>query len=313
MFRDLYETEAALKLVFIAKAYKVGIDNIWNKLNLTQDWIHLLRKERQLLSRINKVPPTGLTWLNLVNLYGYLIGEQVFIQRESGFSEALSKLPGNHPYSFVLATLKGFDKAIMRKGSLASYYATYAIEGVCTFSYVTLRNQEIGDKLRRCLLQELKHRLADTQSDVVLRENEALRQFHLMEEALKCINSVTLDEKNICLVLERVKEIVSCILPRINKWVYLTFAETNKEHDQAVTRMSTRFTHAVLVSPDFEVNKKGEIRAEALPVFKLIMDGLSCMMNPKEEILDFVETSVLPKIRSEDCKELVGKFLCELR
>ena len=55
--------------------------------------------------------------MDFVNLYGYMIGEQVFTMREFGLAEDLSKLPGNHPYKFVLATLKGFNKAIENEGS----------------------------------------------------------------------------------------------------------------------------------------------------------------------------------------------------
>lgn len=99
----------------------------------------LLRKEKQILSGIDSIPPTELKWLDLVNLYGYLIGEDVFTVKEMGLSTELSRLSGNHPHRFVMATLKGFDRTIEKGGGLTSYYATYAIEGVCAFSHVTLR------------------------------------------------------------------------------------------------------------------------------------------------------------------------------
>lgn len=92
-------------------------------------WTTLLKKEKQILSRINRIPPAELSWLDLVNLYGHLIGEDVFTMKEIGLSTELSRLPGNHPHRFVLATLKGFDRTIEKEGSLTSYYATYAIEG----------------------------------------------------------------------------------------------------------------------------------------------------------------------------------------
>jgi len=190
MFKDLFETKAVLKLIFIAKAYEVGFNDVWNKLYLMQDWTNLLRREKQILSKVNRISSTELTWLDLVNLYGYMIGEQVFIMREFGLAEELSKLPGNHPYNFVLATLKGFDKAIEKGGSLTSYYATYAIEGICTFSYVTLRNHKTQDEIRRELLKELNQPLADKDKDVVLEEKEAIRQIHILEKALKNIDSM---------------------------------------------------------------------------------------------------------------------------
>jgi hypothetical protein len=161
--------------------------------------------------------------------------------------------------------LKGFDKAIEKGGSLTSYYATYAIEGICTFSYVTLRNYKTRDDIRRELLKELNQPLAD--KDVILKEKEAIRQIRILEETLKNIGSIALDEFNTCIVLKHIKAIISNILPSINKWIYLTYAETSKEHGNEVTRMSTRFSFAVLLSPEFEINENGEIKGRTVPYF----------------------------------------------
>jgi hypothetical protein len=229
-----------------------------------------------------------------------MIGEQVFTMREFGLAEDLSKLHGNHPYKFVLATLKGFDKAIENRGSLTSYYATYAIEGICTFSYVTLRNYKTQDEIRRELLKELNQPLAD--KDVVLKEKEAIRQIRILEETLKNIDSIALDEFNTCIVLKHVKAIISNILPSINKWIYLTYAETSKEHGNEVTRMSTRFSFAVLLSPEFKINKKGEIKVERFPIFEPIK-----RIRPKEETSNFIKTCILPKIENEEYKQLISQ------
>lgn len=298
MFRDLFKTEAVLKLIFIAEAYKAGLNDIWNRLYLMRDWTNLLRQEKQILSKINKISPAELTWLDLVNLYGYMIGEQVYTMREFGLAKDLSKLPGNHPYNFVFATLKGFDKAIEKGGSLTSYYATYAIEGICTFSYVTLRNYKTRGEIRRELLKELDQPLAG--KDVAVKERKAIKQIRMLEKTIKNINSISLDEFNTCMVLKHVKTIISNIIPNINKWIYLTYAETNKKHNHAVTRMSTRFSFAVLLSPEFEIDKKGEIKIKRLPIFEL-----SNVIRPKEETSKFIKTYILPKIKNGEYKRLI--------
>jgi len=303
MFRNLFDTEAVLKLIFVAKAYETGFDDIWNKLYLMQDWTDLLRRERQMLSEINGIPPAELTWLDLVNLYGYMIGEQVFTTREFRLAEELSKLPGNHPLNFVLTTLKGFDKAIKRGRSLTSYYATYAIEGMCTFSYVTLRNYKTEVGIRRELLKELNHPLADKEENVVLKKREAIRQIRMLEKTLKNIDSVSLDESNICIVLRHIKSIVSNTLPSITKWIYLTYADTSKKHGRAVTRMSTRFSFAVLVSPEFGINEKGEVKVEGFPIFEPVKKRL----RPKEKASIFIKTHILPAIQNEDYKRLISQ------
>jgi hypothetical protein len=302
MFKDLFEAEAVLKSIFIAKAYETGFNDVWNKLYLMQDWTNLLRQEKRILSKINRIPPTKLTWLDLVNLYGYMIGEQVFTMREFGLAKYLSKLSGNHPYNFVLATLKGFDKAIEKGGSLTSYYATYAIEGICTFSYVTLRNHKTRDEIRRELLNELNQPLAD--QDVVFKDKEAIRQIRILEKTLKNMGSIALDEFNTCTVLKHVKAIISDILPSINKWIYLTYAKTSKEHGRAITRMSTRFSFAVLLSPEFKINENGEIKVERFPIFEPIM-----MSRPKEETSSFINTCILPKIENGEYKKLISQSL----
>lgn len=308
MFKDLFETEAVLKMIFISKIYEDGLNDLWNKLCSMKDWTNLLRKERQILSEINKIPPTELSWLDLVNLYGYLIGEQVFTMHEFGLAEKLSRLPGNHPNLFVLATLKGFDKTMEKGGHLTSYYATYAIEGVCTFSYTALRNYDNPEKQRLELLQELNHRLANTQKNVVFRKKEAIEQIHILENTIRKNVSITLDDHSICIVLRGIKRTIANILPQINKWIYLTYAETSKEHAHAVKRMSTRFSFAVIVSPDFEVNEKGEINVESFSIF----EPSKKMIKPKEEVIGFLRNSILPNIKREDNKRLIRKYFSHM-
>jgi hypothetical protein len=308
MFRHLFETESLLKLIFITKLYEVGPSDVWNELYSTQAWTSLLRKEKQMLTEINRIPPFKLTWLDLVNLYGYLIGEDIFAMKEAGLSDELSMLPGNHPHRFDLGTLKGFDKAVERGGKLTSYYCTYAIEGVCTFSYVTLRDSRTRAKLRNELLSQLNCPLAESPRDIVLREREAVKQIRLLEKTFDKAPSTTLAGDNISVVLRRVKGVVSNLLPSIKKWVYLTYAEMNKMHGYAVTRMSTRFSHATLVSPDFKVDSKGEVSVESLPTF----EPKKRSIEPKEETLDFFRISVLPKIESEDYRRQAEQYILRL-
>jgi hypothetical protein len=304
MFKDLFETESILKLIFVSHLYEMGSRDIWNELHSLRTWTTLLRYEKQILSGINSIPPTELSWLDLVNLYGYLIGEDVFATKEVGLSTELSKLPGNHPHRFILATLKGFDRTIEEGGSLTSYYATYAIEGVCTFSYLTLRDNKTRGKLRHQLLQELNCRIASAPQNVVLREKEAIEQIHLLEGTIDA-TSTTLSNSNISIVLRHVKGIVSNLLPSINKWIYLTYAETNKPHGYAITRMSTRFSHATFISPDFQVNAKGEVSVVSFPTF----EPAKRIIEPREKTLGFFRTSMLPKIESENYKRLAKKYL----
>lgn len=304
IFRELFEVETALKLVFLAKAYEDSSRDIWDKLCCTQDWVGLLRREKQTLSEINGIPPTELAWLDLVNLYGYMIGEQVFTMRALGLADELSKLPGNHPYRFALGTLKGFDKAVEGRGRLASYYATYAIEGVCTFSYVALRSHTIRQETRSRLMKELSCPLADRGKDIALREKEAVKQIRVLEEYLRSSDSIVLDESNTCVVLRHLKAIVSDMLPSIKKWIYLTYAEASKEHARAVTRMSTRFSFPVLVCPDFAVEEKGEIRVERLH----IPESFHEKDGPREETSVFIVTRILPEIENEEYKELISRL-----
>jgi hypothetical protein len=257
---------------------------------------------------INIIPPNELNWLDLVNLYGYMIGEDVFTMRKMGLSTELSRLPGNHPHRFELATLKGFDTTLEKGGSLTSYYCTYAIEGVCTFSYVTLRNSRTPEKLRRELLQELLCPLADSSKDIVLRDKKAVEQILSLERALDNTPSTTLTEGNILVVLRHAKRIVSNLLPSINKWIYLTYAETSKRQGYVVTRMSTRFSHATLVSPDFRVNVSGDLTVESLPTLELRKKSVET----KEKTLGFFKNSVLPKMECEDYKRLVTQYLLKL-
>jgi hypothetical protein len=105
--------------------------------------------------------------------------------------------------------------------------------------------------------------------------------------------------------LRHVKGIVSNLLPSINKWIYLTYAETSKTHGYAITRMSTRFSHATFVSPDFEVNAKGEIRVESLPTFEPTKRSIE----PKEKTLGFFRTFILPSIENENRKRLAKQYL----
>jgi len=105
-------------------------------------------------------------------------------------------------------------------------------------------------------------------------------------------------------VLKHVKAIISNILPSINKWIYLTYAETSKEHGRAVSRMSTRFSFAVLLSPEFEINEKGEIKVERFPIFEPIKTD-----RPKEETSSFIKTCILPKIENEEYKQLISRSL----
>ncbi len=305
MFKDLFETELVLKLIFLSKLYEAGLDDVWNELRSVEDWTDLLKRERQALIEINRIPATELSWLDLVNLYGYLIGEDIFAMKECALSDELSRLPGNHPHRFVLATLKGFDKTIERGGSLTSYYATYAIEGVCAFSYVTLRDSKAKERLRRDLLRELNCRLANSNEDVVLGKKKAVEQIRLLERTLDNTASTVLTDSNLCIILRHVKGIVSNLLPAINKWIYLTYAETSKTHGGAVTRMSTRFTHATLVSPDFGVNEKGQINVESFP----IPEPRGRVFKLKEESLDFFRTSILPKIQNQDYRHLIKQYL----
>jgi hypothetical protein len=305
MFKNLFETESVLKLIFLSQLYETGSRSVWGELHLLNAWTSLLREERRILSMINVIPPNELNWLDLVNLYGYMIGEDVFTMRKMGLSTELSRLPGNHPHRFDLATLKGFDTTIEKGGRLTSYYCTYAIEGVCTFSYVTLRSGRTQEKLRRELLQELLCPLADSSEKAVLRDKEAVEQILSLERALDNTSSTTLTEDNILVVLRHAKRIVSNLLPSINKWIYLTYAETNKRHCYVVTRMSTRFSHATLISPDFGIDVSGDLTVESLPALESRRRGVET----REKTLGFFKSSVLPKIECEDYKRLVTQYL----
>jgi hypothetical protein len=308
MFKELFETESLLKLIFLSQLYETGSRNVWGELHLLDAWTSLLREERRILSMINVIRPNELNWLDLVNLYGYMIGEDVFTMRKLGLSTQLSRLPGNHPHRFQLATLKGFDTTIEKGGSLTSYYCTYAIEGVCTSSYVTLRSARTQEKLRCELLQELLCPLADSSEEAVLRDKEAIEQILSLERALDNTSSATLTEDNILVVLRHAKRIVSNLLPSINKWIYLTYAETDKKHGYVVTRMSTRFSHATLVSPDFGLDVSGNLTVESLPTLELRRRGVEA----REKTLGFFKNSVLPKIECEDYKRLVMQYLPKL-
>lgn len=158
-------------------------------------------------------------------------------------------------------------------------------------------------------MQELNYRLADSPKDVVLREKEAIEQIHLLERTLDGVTSAILNNTNISIALRRIKGIVSNLLPSINKWIYLTYAETSRTHGHAITRMSTRFSHATFVSPDFEVNEKGKIRVKSLPTF----EPKERSIEPKEKTLGFFRTSVLPKIENENHKRLAEQYLLKLR
>jgi hypothetical protein len=301
LFRDLFETESVLKSIFIAKMYEIRLNEIWTSLYQMKDWTVLLKREKQILSEINKIPPTALSWLDLVNLYGYLIGEHIFTMQNLGIAKTLSRLPGNHPHQFALMELKGFDRTIERKGRLTSYYATYAIEKVCTFSYVALRDDRTRKETESKLLKELNQRLASTPDDVVLREKEAIGQIHLLEEALRFSPSGM--DNALYTALRRIRGIVSNLLPSINKWIYLTYADTNKEHGEAITRMSARFSHSVLVLPDFEVKTNGRIKVQSFPIFESVQK-----IKPRKKTLQFVEASVLPSMRNEDCRRLIKEY-----
>lgn len=301
VFKDLFETESALKSIFVAKMYEIGLTDIWNTLYQMKHWVDLLRREKQILSEINKIPPTELSWLDLVNLYGYLIGEHVFTMQEFGLSTELSRLPGNHPHQFVLSTLKGFDKTIEKGGRLTSYFSTYAIEGACTFSYVTLRDDRTPKETKLGLLQELNKPLARTPKDVILREKEAIEQIHLLEKSFK--SSPTTRGDDIYIALRYIRRIVSNLLPSINKWIYLTYADISKKHGEAITRMSARFSRSVLVSPDFKVKTNGEIKAQGFPIFESAQK-----IKPREETLQFIEASILQRIRNENYRQLIKKY-----
>jgi hypothetical protein len=309
MFKDLFETESLLKLIFLSQLYETESKNVWGELHSLSSWTRLLRRERQILSTINNISLPELSWLDLVNLYGYVIGEDVFMMRKIGLSTELSRLPGNHPHRFQLSTLKGFDTTIEKGGSLTSYYCTYAIEGVCTFSYIALRNGRTHEKMRRELVQELDYRLIDSSNEPVLREKRAVRQILSLGRALGNTSSTTLTEDNIIVMLRHTKRIISNLLPSINKWIYLTYAETNKRHGYVVKRMSTRFSHATLVSPDFGVSVSGNLTVESLPTLNLAKKN----MEPKEKTLGFFKNSVLPKIECEDYKQLATQYLLKLK
>lgn len=301
-FRHLFETETVLKSIFLAKAYERGLSAVWNDLYRTEDWLRVLRSEKQILLKINQIPSKRISWLDLVNLYGFLIGEHVYHVRRWGLSQKLVQVPGNHPHQLTVTDWKGFDTTIERGGRLTSYFATYAIEGVCTFSYVALRSENTPEKVRRKLLRELNHPVAETRKKLILKEKKAIQEIRLLEKTVREMSKVSI-ERDTPLIVRYTRRIISSLLSSIKKWIYTTYAETSKRHGWAIKRMSGRFSHGILLSPDFEVNRNGEIAVRTLPFY----DPMEGTLKSRQETFDFLREHIVPRMKNQDYKQLIHR------
>lgn len=299
MWQDLFETEVTLKSIFLKVMYEKGLNDIWKILYRRKEWINVLRKEKQILKGINRIRPITVSWLDLVNLYGYFIGEHVYHAQRFGRAEKLSQLPGNHPHQ-LWHTLKGFDVTIQRGGHLTSYYTTYAIEGIATFAYGALRSKNIATKSRRMLLKQLNQPMNPQES--ILNERQAIQEIRSLEETLKKTKNV-LAGTNLCSIIKHVRKIVLNLFPAVKNLIYTTYAEIDKQHDMMTKRMSNRFLYGPIISPDFKVNSKGEITGKVFPFYNYQKE----VLEPEKEILRFINTYILPEIKNEDNKKLIWR------